>query len=61
MTKILTTPRSYGKTDPELFSILESHGFEVIRNTTGMTFSKEKMTELIADCEGVIVDRKSVV
>lgn len=55
MTKILTTPRSYGKTDPELFTILEEQGFEVIRNNTGMTYSKDRMIELIADCDGVIV------
>lgn len=53
--KVLTTPRSYGKTDPVVFDMLEQEGVEVIRNTTGNIFTKERMMELIADCEGVIV------
>jgi len=53
--KILATPRSYGKTDPELFDILEKAGFDVIRNSTGRTFSKAEMIEKMADCDGVIV------
>lgn len=53
--KVLTTPRSYGKTDPAVFDMLEQAGIEVIRNTTGNIFTKEQMIENIADCDGVIV------
>ena len=53
--KVLTTPRSYGKTDPMVFDMLEKEGIEVIRNSSGNIFTKEQMMELIADCEGVIV------
>lgn len=53
--KVLVTPRSYGKTDPEVFEILKAAGLDVVRNETGMIFSKEQMLDKIADCDGVIV------
>lgn len=53
--KVLVTPRSYGKTDPVVFEMLEKAGAEVVRNTTGSILSKEKMIELLADCDGLIV------
>ena len=53
--KVLTTPRSYGKTDPAVFEMLEEAGIEVIRNSSGSIFTKEQMIESIADCDGVIV------
>ena len=53
--KILITPRSFGKTNPDIFSRLEKAGLEIARNTTGHTLSEEDMSELIADCEGVIL------
>ena len=52
---VLVTPRSYGKTDPTVFEMLEQAGLEVVRNNTGYIFSKEQMLEKIADCDGVIV------
>ena len=53
--KVLTTPRSYGKTDPAVFEMLEKAGLEVIRNETGGILDREAMKRLLADCEGVIV------
>ena len=53
--KILTTPRSYGKTDPVVFDMLAEAGLEVVRNTSGKIFTKEEMIRAIADCDGVIV------
>ena len=53
--KILTTPRSYGKNMPQLFTQLEEAGYEVVKNTTGGILEKEAMKELIADCVGIIV------
>lgn len=53
--KVLTTPRSYGKTDPTVFEMLEKAGLEVIRNETGGILDREAMKRLLADCEGVIV------
>ena len=53
--KVLTTPRSYGKTDPEVFAMLRAAGLEVVRNETGGILDKEGMKALLADCDGVIV------
>lgn len=53
--KVLTTPRSYGKTDPGLFTLLEQAGLEVVRNETGGILDREGMKALLADCDGVIV------
>ena len=53
--KVLTTPRSYGKTDPAVFEMLEKAGLEVVRNTTGGILDKAAMMELLADCDGIIV------
>jgi phosphoglycerate dehydrogenase-like enzyme len=53
--KVLVTPRSYGKTDPEVFSILERTGLEIVRNETGGILDKEGIKALLSDCEGVIL------
>ena len=53
--KVLTTPRSYGKTDPAVFEMLKEKGLEVVRNETGGILDKETMMRLLADCEGLIV------
>lgn len=53
--KVLTTPRSYGKTDPSLFTMLEQAGLEVVKNETGSILDREGMKRLLADCDGVIV------
>ena len=53
--KVLTTPRSYGKTDPQLFALLEDAGLEVARNDTGSILDKEAMKRMLSDCDGVIV------
>lgn len=52
--KVLVTPRSFGKTDPGLFTRLEDAGLEVIRNATGKTLDEAAMMEMLAPCEGVI-------
>ena len=46
--KVLTTPRSYGKTDPEVFAMLRAAGLEVVRNETGGILDKEGMKALLA-------------
>lgn len=53
--KVLTTPRSYGKSDPALFDLLRQASLEVVRNETGSILRKEDMIALLADCDGVIV------
>lgn len=53
--KILITPRSFGKTNPEVFARLKNAGLEIIRNETGRALSEKEMIEMIAGCEGVIL------
>ncbi len=53
--KVLTTPRSYGKTDPEVFEMLRRAGIEIVRNETGGILDKAAMKTLLAECDGVIV------
>lgn len=53
--KILVTPRSFGKNNPELFDRLRDAGLEVVRNDTGGILSEAAMKEKVAQCEGVIL------
>ena len=53
--KILVTPRSFGKTNPELFDRLTQAGLEVVRNDTGGILSADQMREKLAGCQGVIL------
>ncbi|MEG1857460.1 MAG: phosphoglycerate dehydrogenase [Pseudoflavonifractor sp.] len=53
--KVLTTPRSYGKTDPEVFELLKKAGVEVVKNETGGILDKPAIMKLLADCDGVIL------
>ena len=46
--KILVTPRSFGKNNPELFDILRDAGLEVIRTTRGGILSEEAAGEKLA-------------
>ena len=55
MSKILVTPRSFGKTYPEAFAELEAAGHIVVRNTGGSIFTKEQMLGQVRDVEGIIV------
>lgn len=53
--KILVTPRSFGKNNPELFDSLAAAGLEVIRNDTGGILSAAQMREKLASCHGLIL------
>lgn len=53
--KILVTPRSFGKNNPELFDRLAAAGLEVIRNDTGGILSAGQMREKLAPCQGLIL------
>mgnify|MGYP000864041167 CR=1 FL=1 len=53
--KVLITPRSYGKTDPLVFDMLQEAGFEIVTNDTGGILKKEQMIDLLNDCDGIIV------
>ena len=53
--KILVTPRSFGKNNPELFDRLARAGLDVVRNDTGGILSAEQMREKLAPCQGIIL------
>lgn len=53
--KVLITPRSFGKSNPDLFTRLERAGLEIVRNKTGSILSEEDMCRHIEDCDGVIL------
>lgn len=55
MMKVLVTPRSFGKNNPDLFLRLERAGLTVIRNETGSILNEKTMCELIEPCAGLIV------
>lgn len=53
--KVLVTPRSYGKTDPEVFEMLRRSGLEIVRNESGGILDRAEIKALLSDCEGVIL------
>ncbi len=52
--KVLVTPTSYAKNNPNLRTELEAAVGEVIYNTTGRPLSAVSLLEVIADCDGYI-------
>lgn len=55
MMKVLVTPRSFGKTDPRAYALLEQAGFEVVRNPAGTILTEDQLASLLADCDGVVL------
>lgn len=54
MTRVLITPRSFGKSDPSLFERMEALGWDLVRNPFGTILNETQLIELIADCDGMI-------
>lgn len=52
--RVLVTPTSYGKTDPRLFTELESLVGEVVYNTTGKPVSASELARLLPGMDGYI-------
>jgi D-3-phosphoglycerate dehydrogenase len=55
MSRILVTPRSFGKTDTSVWAKLEASGHEIVRNPSGGILSEDDLARLLVDCEGIIV------
>lgn len=55
MEKVLITPRSYGKYNPEIVEGIRSAGYEPVMNPFGQILNKKQLQELISDCVGIIV------
>ena len=54
MTRILITPRSFGKPDPSLIEQSKALGWDTVRNHFGTILSENQLKELIVDCDGMI-------
>ena len=55
MTRILITPRSFGKHDPQVFDLLNAHGIEYLLNPTGSIMNEEQLKQYLPGCQGIIV------
>ncbi|MCI1944986.1 phosphoglycerate dehydrogenase [Clostridium luticellarii] len=55
MSKILITPRSFGKHSKKPFELLEKQGYELIVNPYGRILTEQEMIEEIKGVDGVIV------
>ena len=53
--KVLVTPRSFGKTDPEAFEILRRAGLEIVVNDSGGILGRDDLALRLADCDGVVL------
>lgn len=53
--KVLVTPRSFGKTDPEAWRMLEHAGIEAIRNPYGAILTEDQLRERLVDCDGIVI------
>jgi D-3-phosphoglycerate dehydrogenase / 2-oxoglutarate reductase len=54
MPRILVTPRSYGKFDPQIRKYLEDNASEVIYNSHGRPLSAAELLELVKNIDGYI-------
>ena len=53
--KVLVTPRSYGATDPVVFTMMSEAGIEVLRNPDGAILPEQRLKSLLEGCEGLIL------
>lgn len=54
MSKVLTSPSSFGQVGKEPLQILESNGYEVINNPFGRKLSENEVITLAQDCIGIV-------
>lgn len=52
--KILTSPSSIGQIASDPFDLLESHGFEVVKNPFGRKLTEDETIKLAKDCVGIV-------
>lgn len=52
--KILASPSSIGQISSKPFNLLESNGYEVVRNPFGRKLTKEETINLAKDCVGIV-------
>ena len=58
--KILASPSSIGQIASDPFDLLESHGYEVVRNPFGRKLTEDETIELAKDCVGIVAGVESL-
>lgn len=58
--KVLASPSSIGQIDSKPFDILESNGFEVIKNPFGRKLTEQETIKLAKDCVGIVAGVESL-
>ena len=58
--KILASPSSIGQIASDPFDLLESHGFEVVKNPFGRKLTEDETIELAKDCVGIVAGVESL-
>lgn len=53
--KVLVTPRTFGKVDPEPVRLLEEAGCDLVRNPLDRPLTEEELLNLVTDVDGIIV------
>ncbi len=53
--KVLVTPRSFGKGNPQPIDMLKEKGCELVLNPYGRILSKQEMMDLVAEADALIV------
>ncbi|MDR3696323.1 phosphoglycerate dehydrogenase [Mucilaginibacter sp.] len=54
MSKILTSPSSFGQISNEPFDLLTEAGFEIINNPYGRKLTEDEVIDLAKDCIGIV-------
>jgi len=54
MSKILTSPSSFGQVGPEPVELLVKNGYEVINNPFGRKLTEDEVIEIAKDCIGIV-------
>lgn len=54
MSKILTSPSSFGQVGPEPVDLLVKNGYEVIDNPYGRKLTEDEVIEIANDCIGIV-------
>jgi D-3-phosphoglycerate dehydrogenase len=54
MSKILTSPSSFGQVGPEPVDLLVKNGYEVIDNPYGRKLTEDEVIEIAKDCIGIV-------
>ena len=60
MSKILTSPSSFGQISTEPYEIIEKNGYTVIKNPYGRKLTEDEVIALASDCVGIVAGVESL-